>query len=482
MTKFLEVILAALLILFIPACNSNKESHLEEVIKETPAPIVKQKIKLAVKTNRAEYTLTNALEVLSSESFEKEIDTSKGKVKCYFVQINGLRDKAIESKLNQYIIDDMTGTVKDYIDNNNINSEVFHTFSHLNANNLLSISVNMYWDPSGFINGFLYNITDGKKIYLKDLFTEGTDYVSLLNRKIIEKIISGYDEESEILSGPFTTISPEQAFVLDNNALNIIFHAGEAGFLRDYVIKIPLSEIDDYIDILDTQSFDKNIFEKPNNVVKCNNIFINEAQEYVNTPNGRILLRYPLLTGIEDPSMEKKIDNIIKEEIDEILSSDYVMQMKSSTPRKDYGMINVYVTFNNYDYISITRNAYLDYPGQNDEDLLKFYTIDLKTGSIIDPKDLIRSYADKNNDFKASLVKAIKANLKQQYWNIHTEELFKTIDYSYIINNCIIYFQSNFNYTKPCMAVFFKNNPSEMYVYLEFDKDLNVLPEKFFKR
>ena len=486
MRRTLGVIIVVLLILFIPACNPKKEittsKTSNETLNENPTPVVKKEIKLIAKTNKVEYIQSNAIELTQ---IEKVIDTSKGKLNYNIVQVNGLKDKAVEAKLNAAIIEDMENSILAYAKSTNYEPIWFGSNPELNANNLLSISIGQY-NPDQ-LGSLLYRIADGERIYLKDLFTEGTDYVSLLNRKIIEKIIGGNREESDILKAPFSTISPNQAFILSASDLSIMFQEGEAGFLYNYRMRIPLSEIDDYVDILDKQDFDKNIFEKPYNVVKNNNIFFNSITEYVTTPNGRVLLNYPVMVGMKNPSLEKSVNNIIRTGIDKVLNSDYMSIPQTSKVNKNYGGINMNVMFNNYDYLCVSRDVYMDAPNFNDGVLFMVYTIDLKSGAIMDAKEMLKSYANKNNGFKEAFTNAVKSNLKQQYKGSNSNIISKVdelIDYSFIMENGIIYYQSKYYFDEPGIMVTFKQNLLDTFpvtAYVMFNKDMNILPEAFFK-
>lgn len=493
MKKYLQTLLILLLLIAIPGCNTKQETKTNEPItgalNESPKPAVKQEIRLIPKSSKAEYLHSNAIEFSNIQS---SVDTPKGKANCSFLQVSGLKNKAVENRINKSITEDIKDSIISYIDNTNENRDYFSASSELNTNNLLSISITSY--DFNFLGGLLYRITDGKRIYLKDIFTEGTDYVSLINRKIIEKIIGGYEDESDILREPFSTISPDQNFVLSNSSLIIIFHRGQAGFVYNHNINIPLAEIDDYINILDTQYLDKDIFENPHDTVKNNNIFINNVRELVHTQNGGIYINYSAITGMDDKSLEDSINDFISSKIDEVLYSGYINRQKPSAQLKGNGDISMYVVFNSYGYLCISRSCYLDHPDFNSDDAYMVYTLNLKNGALVDAKDMISKYAEENKDFKLAFTKAIKDNLKKQHAernpgstvnNKFNERIDKTIDYSFIMDNCLVFFQSTYYYfPEPGIVVYFKKDligdtPETSVV--SFYKDMNILPEAFFQ-
>jgi hypothetical protein len=312
MRKNIGVILILLLFILFSSCSTKQETIIKE--NHTVKQPQKQDIKLVVKPFKTKYLQPNGIAVNNIDTF---IDTSRGKMKLTLVQIAGLKNKDIENKINSDIEENIGNSVKNSIENSIENSyerrQTFHTFVELNTNNLISIY--MLSNYSSYNEGFLYRLSDGKRLYLKDVLTEGTDYVPFLNQKIIEEILSGYDEEGDILREPFSTIAPNQAFIINESSLGIIFHKGEAGFARDYEIRIPLSEIDDYVDLLDKQeNLDKSIYEKPYDTLKYNNIFISETRELAQTKNGDVSLGYPVISGMRNPDIEKSINKIIKTE------------------------------------------------------------------------------------------------------------------------------------------------------------------------
>ena len=105
-----------------------------------------------------------------------------------------------------------------------------NSFIALSANNLLSVSTT-YFD-SNPIHGLLFRLSDGKKLGLKDIFTKGTDYVSLLNKQVELAILEGEIDEGEILYKPFSGIKPDQEFLLNYSDLYIISEREKEGLSR----------------------------------------------------------------------------------------------------------------------------------------------------------------------------------------------------------------------------------------------------------
>lgn len=461
---------------FFSACSANQEATSKE--NNNAKQTSKQNIKLVVKPYKTKYIQSNGITI---DSLEKKISTSKGKATLYLLQIHGLKNKDIESKINKDIEESINNNIQNYVEGSNEKPDSFYTAPELNANNLVSIS--LYSDYSGFREGLLYRLSDGKRIFLKDLFTEGTDYVSFLNRKIIEKILLGYGDESEFLREPFSTIAPDQSFSISVSNLNIIFHKDQSGFAVDYVISIPLVEIDDYVDLLDKQKDPgKEIYENTRNIVKHNNIFVTETQEPVQEKNGNFNLRFPVISGMRNPVMEKRVDKFIRDSLNEVKES------YPTASGERYVDIEMYSSFNCYDYLCIVWQGFSDPSQAGPWPLqLKAYTIDLKTGKLVNPKEMLNNYANNNEAFKAAFTKKILSDLRYYAGNMNIDNIEKhgtDSAYSFLVNNSTIYFLEYGSSDEPKIAVYFRENlisTTPISVEASFVTDLNTPPELFFK-
>lgn len=475
--------LILVLLLLIPGCSTKQGVSSEEALGQSTVHPSNQEIKLVVKPTRAKYIFSNAIEFNSDE---KLLTTSKGNIKYFNIEMHGLKNKELESKLNNRIKEDMERYMKDYYENAYKKPDCFFSSAELNSNNLISIRISP--ENSRFELGLLYRITDGERIYLKDLFTEGTDYVSLINRNIVEQIIGDYMDEEYILRESFSTITPDQAFILSESYLFILFKKGEAGFADDYQIPIPRSKLDDYMDIFEKQqNMDSGIFEKPQEVLKHNNIFIDQKTDVGKTSYGNLNFSYPVISGIRDPDLENKINNIIESKANEFVETIKLNKQTAPTSNEAIGSINMDVVFNSYDYICILTSGFIGHSSSEFNDLFNSYAIDLKTGTLMDPKEMLISYANSNKGFKEAFTEAIKAELKERYNNSDAAMLTKIdklIDFPFILKNGIIYFQGRYGSTQASIDVRFKENlisNFQEYTSASFYQDLNLSPEAFFK-
>jgi Protein of unknown function (DUF3298). len=187
-------------------------------------------------------------------------------------------DKNVQSKINKSLTQELEKAIKAYskgITDNEIQT-CFVCQVELNANNLLSISLYDTYTP---LEGYLYRLTDGKRLYLKDIFTSGTDYAALVNRKIRE-ILAGESYEEYLLTEPFSSIKENQSFILSEESLTMLFTEGESGFRERKSIDVPLSQIDDYVDAADRYSgTERKKHERTDLIVRKNNIFAEESGE-----------------------------------------------------------------------------------------------------------------------------------------------------------------------------------------------------------
>lgn len=495
MRKYLNAIAILLLLINAAGCNT-KQKVTTKPIDKVPEPTTMHEVKLNPKTDRAEYLQMNALEI---SNIEDTITNSDITSQFNLSQINGLKNKDIQSKINEAIKRDMRDAIKSYSEKFDESIKFYGSYPESSCNNLISISINAY--DFNLIGGLVYNIVDGSRVHLKDLFTEGTDYVSLLNRIIVEKILSSREEESEYLREPFSSIDPEQNFALSYSNLRIIFHRGEAGFARDYYIDIPLLEIEEYMDILDKQKPDANLFEKPYIAIKKNNIYIDNIRDIVNTQKGSIMLNYIEIRGIKDTTIEKSINSFIKGKVDEVFNSIKLQEEKSHDSIETYGSIDINVTLNCYDYLSLIMYSNLGEPinffNRDSEypDMAAIYTFDLKSGKQVDFKDMLNAYSDKNPDFKHGFTEAIKKGLKDLLAMEMTDpvslakindRLDNTIDYSFIMDNSMIYIQGPFNYPEePWVYVTFKQgsiSDISRTASFRFYENLKIMPEDFFNQ
>lgn len=441
-----------------------------------------QEIRLMRKPNKTKYLLSNGIEI---QREDKPITTKKGEVTISLPKVFGLKDKALEERLNKSIENDLGNEVKNYVDERVEKPTALYPIIELNANNLLSISLRDFYSPP--LYGFLYRLTDGKRLYLKDIFTEGTDYVPLINQKVVEGILMKDGEEENYLSNPFTTIKQDQNFVLSEASLYIVFHAGEEGFLERNSVSIPLSIIDDYVDVTDRYSgTERKTQERLNLITRKNNIFINSKADIVRKANGNVWTYYPQISGLRDAAFEDVINNNIKDGTSEVVNNKYLDGLvKVKDQINDYiALIRMQVVFNYYGVLCIRRDV-SSY--DNSKDFKQFNTVynyDLIKKKAINPKDMIRSYITKNKDLEGIFTKLIKDDLTSKYGSI-INEINASIDYSFIMDKGQIYFSKYYLEDEMKIEVHFNVNPLKGTSYtmdseVLFKDIIKGAPEDFF--
>jgi phosphate transport system substrate-binding protein len=419
-----------------------------------PAPT--QNIKLVEKANKTRYLLTNGIKIKYSNM---TIKTEKGDTGIMLPQLEGLANKSVEDKLNTNIKKDVEDEVKLYA--SEMDQEPYFAGVNvlLNANNLLSISITGYYTPP--VHGLLYRLTDGKRLYLKDIFTEGTDYVSLLNREVTEGILAGDIPEENLLKEPFKSISPDQNFSLSPSALYVVFHKGESGFNKRSSVSVPLKDIDPYLDVMDRYSGTERKTQLHSELfVRTNNIFLTNKGEVYKRDSSSLWLYYPEVSGLRNPELEKKINSKIKASIDELKDSSIFNDLPKGEAygKECNAVIEFTASFNHYGILSIERHVFTFTPENPFENLHKVYSFDLTNRKEIESKEIIERYFSTDPAFKYIFVDNVKESLKQQCLSNGIElkdAADYNIDYSYIERNSSIYFTKYWEEDEICIHASF---------------------------
>lgn len=395
--------------------------------------------KFVKKSKKAQYI---SIYDIGNNRGQLEINRENRKVSLDYPQISGLADKQTEKNINKSITNDLKKAVLEEI---NISEEYWSAglYSHiaLSANNLLSISTTYMY--SGPIYGLLFRVSDGKRLSLKDIFTEGTDYVALLNKQVELGILEGEFDEGELLYKPFSGIKPEQNFLLDSTDLYIIFRKGESGFDREHAVKVPLYRIYNYVDILD-EDYNSSIYTKPKMAEHRNNIFLVEKSEVRNVVGGDLWVRYNFVAGTGDSKFEKTINDKIRDEIEYLVNLDMWKNVSSKKNVENtymsqhIGEIEFFSELNQDGILSFISNIRPMNYSIEAEKYAKSFTYDILNKVPTSYVSMIERKFNKNKLLEDAFVNKVRSDLDLNHENV-TKLLMeeKNSDFNFdLLKNC----------------------------------------------
>lgn len=315
MKRRLNIILVLIFLLLTISCENKN-------ISTEPAS---EAIKPTIPFDERKFIYNNGIEIEYKNIVTT--DDKKVEIRNNYPIISGLKDKAVQDKINNEMVEvgkgllsqleaDLLKTSKnDIISYNMKNSNTYITY---NFNNVIFVEYNAFIEallrtdknfPSYRVVSYGYDLNTGERIELSDIFKPGSDYKSKINNYICQYIIeNNYDDyEAEKMTKPFQGIRENQSFTLDMWGLRIILDEKNDEFVNygySEQILIPLKYLGDDLYIFDRYlDENKNIYEKekqskkllPNKLeFKVSNIsqegnekyFIYIAQgEFINVPN-----------------------------------------------------------------------------------------------------------------------------------------------------------------------------------------------------
>jgi len=207
----------------------------------------------------------------------------------FYVQVEGLLDETIESKLNEAIkalyqgylpyvegekMPPYRGFMKHYDPSIRMTYSYLQVMPQFNANNILSLSVHVnvgynnasmrYWSLS---DGLTFDLNTGELLTLADVFTNDADVNAIVSDAIMEEMkrrslrygFDYYDTNDFSLVAPFKSILPSQKFYLLDNALVVIVDHEMPEFNTDFQgveVRVPIAHgVDSFA--LSRRFFDK---------------------------------------------------------------------------------------------------------------------------------------------------------------------------------------------------------------------------------
>jgi hypothetical protein len=204
-------------------------------------------------TNRVTLQKTEENPVVISTKAEAS-ETATLKLTIQYPELKGLDNAGVQEKLNSLFAGlasaakDRAYEIEKYIGEDEITRHIkaegyFNYQVKYNRNGLLSVVFYDY-QYSGGAHGstvqssYTFDLTTGAEYELKDLFPEGSDYVSLINSEIKKQI---KEEEITDFLAPFDTIRTDHDFYLSGDSIVIYFQQYE---ILPYSYGIPEFSVD----------------------------------------------------------------------------------------------------------------------------------------------------------------------------------------------------------------------------------------------
>ncbi|MGB7605980.1 MAG: hypothetical protein WBL93_10945 [Lutisporaceae bacterium] len=378
MKRKLNIILVFIFLLLTISCETKNI---------TTEPVV-EAIKPTISFDERRFIYNNGIEVEY-----KNIVTTDGKkveIRNNYPIISGLKDKSIQDKINNEIVEvgktllsQLEADLLKASKNNTIsysmkNSNAYITY---NFNNVIFVEYSVYIEaqlktekyyPMYKIVSYGYDLNIGERIELAEIFKPGSDYKSKINNFICQYIIeNNYDDyEAEKMTKPFQGIRENQSYTLDMWGLRIILDEKNDEFVNcgySEQVLIPLKYLGDelyffdrYVDegknIYEKEKLSKKLFPnklefKVNNIIQEGNekyyIYINQG-EFINVPN-------------ED--IEKKLNGMLASSFD---IEDFKERAKAYTGLNGnlyFGSynhdVNMYINAGGYLSMATTENIYI---------------------------------------------------------------------------------------------------------------------------
>lgn len=249
-----------------------------------------------------------------------------------------------------------------------------------------------------------YDLKSGKRLSLKDIFADGVDYRSIINRKISEQIWRDGLEETR-LKRPFAGIDSNQLFYITPDALVIVFPAQNPYFkyTYDYEVKgnhffrffIPFYELPDAT-IFDKYWTERSIFFRPFTLKQTlpNKLKTIYKQKKIVKDLYEVRVGYYEIQGYKDPAIQEKINQIMLKQAERLLVDERFDHIdKPDGWKKFYKEVIPGLRGNVGGYIGISYFTTGHFPPgweKREEDEGAWY-FDLRTGKEFKLEDLFNS-------------------------------------------------------------------------------------------
>ncbi len=214
-------------------------------------------------------------------------------ISCTFNQLSGLKDTAIQEKLNQTIADTQIALLEEYSKEftpSDSSSTIYVGFSNLISVEYSFMTTNAFDTRQVY---YTYNLADGLVVSLKDIFIDSADYIPIINNAFHNELLLEYQNHYDDSRGDyghcdesgmlhvnegtlFKTLKkyisqPQSQFGFDDT--NIYFSYGE------FVASAKMRDIADKLAIFDRFVTEESLF-KDNSIGRKDLIPCCEYREY----------------------------------------------------------------------------------------------------------------------------------------------------------------------------------------------------------
>lgn len=395
-----------------PALTATPTPVVNRELKRWPAPtespIMKSSekafttLKVENKTPRR-YLIENPIKIVETKTIQ---NTNGISLDLRYPQIEGLMDVSVQNRINDDLKDFADRLIKDsdeYMKDLKSVSLAYNVTA--NYNNILCMNIftniQLRDEPLPICQEtILYELVNGKRLELKDIFNEKVEFPRELNRMIEEYILKRNLEEV-ILITPFKGIREGQNYELSHRSLNIIFDRNdEITFFM--MINCPnyfsfsLARFDGIIDIYNRfANTGKNIYKS--DVVKKKMIPNNFEEQFIsreyNRENYRTAVHGRRFAGMKNTEMERKLNEICSYSGENEFRKLLPENLKMVEHFNDMPFItrNYHLTANYCDVVCIASHEYYSIPGVKTGDSEWHLTYNIVTGKQLGLKDIFKN-------------------------------------------------------------------------------------------
>ena len=254
-----------------------------------------------------------------------------------YIQISGLKDKELENRINNEIIEYVKNAYNQY--GKNVDGGAY-TYVNANYSNVLSIGITIFKGNNNNGNSenecyyLNYNLRDGKKIYLDDIYTSKSKFLSALRDTAYKTYVWDYARKNESESDLLYDMKNVDYSAVEDDVYKMILDF-KSGKINDFLIgakeiiilyndKDFYIEIQNYIDAISictkyaTDNLDE-IYENPSLVTYKHYALTNDdtVYEYKNIIDEDNIYASLYIDGLSEP---ENIYNIAKKYIDNKLN------------------------------------------------------------------------------------------------------------------------------------------------------------------